>query len=107
MSKNQEIHGVVNRAKHQVERKPSGQHAYARGGAGSNHHVFGQQQAGSRKGPDKSPSTGKPDSRGPGKQFPRGGGEDRIFGGYSTPGQAGVTASTRSPQRSRTRDYHK
>ena len=107
MNKDQNLHNVVNRAKHQVERKPSGQHAYARGGAGSNHHVFGQQQAGSRKSSDKSPSTGKPDSRGPGQKFAKGGGEDRIFGGYAMPARPSMTVSNRPPERSRTRDYGK
>ena len=98
MNTDQKLHDVVNRAKHQVERKLSG----ARGG---HDRMFHQQNADPRV---RGGITGKPNSSGsPGKQFPRGGGEDRIFGGYSTPGQAGVTASTRSPQRSRTRDYHK
>lgn len=35
--------------------------------------MFGEQEAGSRKGPDKSPSTGKPDSSGPGEKFAEGG----------------------------------
>jgi hypothetical protein len=80
------------------------QRAFARGG---NDKMFGQQQAGNRKGPDKSPSTGKPDSSGPGKQFATPGGEDHIPGGYAMPAQPGVTATTRRPKRSNTRDYGK
>ena len=75
------------------------QRAFAKGGDTK---MFGAQGANK-----KTPGiTGKVDARPVGK-FGKGGAADRIFGGYSTPGQAGVTASTRSPQRSRTRDYHK
>jgi hypothetical protein len=51
--------------------------------------------------------TGKLDVRDPGQKFAKGGAEDRIFGGHAIPARPGVTASTKQPQRSRTRDYHK
>ena len=41
--------------------------------------MFGEQEAGSRKGEDKSPSTGKPDSSGPGEKFAAGG-SGKMFG---------------------------
>jgi hypothetical protein len=76
------------------------QRAFARGG---NDKMFGQQAANTKK-----PGiVGKVDQRGPGQKFATPGGEDRIFGGYATPAQPGVTATTRRGGRSRTRDYAK
>ena len=95
MNTDQKLHGVVDKKKHQHE-KP---HGFARGGDTK---MFGAQGANKKT----SGITGKVDARPVGK-FGKGGAADRIFGGYSTPAQAGVTANTRSPQRSRTRDYHK
>lgn len=40
---------------------------------GGNTPMFGEQEAGPRDGADKSPSTGKPDSSGPGEKFAEGG----------------------------------
>jgi hypothetical protein len=41
--------------------------------------MFGLQEAGSRNGDDRSPSTGKPDSSGPGEKFADGG-KNKMFG---------------------------
>jgi hypothetical protein len=82
---------------------------FARGG--HDQHMFGQQQAGSRKGSDKSPSTGKPDSRGPGQQFAGGVGAVPVRSAASTavPAAGGQTGNPRAPtgRRSPTRDYPK
>jgi hypothetical protein len=78
------------------------QRAYARGG---HDRMFNQQNADPRV---RGGITGKPNSSGgPGKQFPRGGGKDHIFGGHAAPAKPGVTATTRQPERSRTRNYGK
>jgi hypothetical protein len=55
--------------------------------------MFGIQEAGARNGPDKSPSTGKPDSHGPGDKFAEGG-SGKMFGfNPSVPAQAGITSA--------------
>ena len=55
--------------------------------------MFGEQEAGSRKGADKSPSTGKPDSSGPGEKFAEGG-STKMFGYQgSVPATAGQTSA--------------
>src|SRR5208282_156315 len=60
---------------------------------GGDTHMFGEQEAGSRKGPDKSPSTGKPDSSGPGEKFAAGG-STKMFGYQgSVPATAGQTSA--------------
>lgn len=58
--------------------------------------MFGEQEAGSRTSDDKSPSTGKPDSSGPGEKF-AGGGKTKMFGFHgATPAIAGITAPRES-----------
>jgi hypothetical protein len=60
---------------------------------GGNTPMFGEQEAGSRTGPDKSPSTGKPDSSGPGEKFAEGG-SGKMFGYQgSVPATAGKTSA--------------
>jgi hypothetical protein len=60
---------------------------------GGNTPMFGEQEAGSRKGPDKSPSTGKPDSSGPGEKFAAGG-SNKMFGyNPSKPATSGITSA--------------
>lgn len=55
--------------------------------------MFGEQEAGSRTGPDKSASTGKPDSSGPGEKFAEGG-KGKMFGFKgSASAQAGITSA--------------
>lgn len=55
--------------------------------------MFGEQEAGSRKGADKSPSTGKPDSSGPGEKFAEGG-PGKMFGyNPSKRATAGITSA--------------
>jgi hypothetical protein len=62
--------------------------------------MFGEQAAGSRNGQgaegtvsDKSPSTGKPDSSGPGAKF-AGGGSGKMFGyNPAKPATAGITSA--------------
>lgn len=55
--------------------------------------MFGEQEAGSRKGADKSPSTGKPDSSGPGEKFAEGG-STKMFGYQgSVPATAGISSA--------------
>jgi hypothetical protein len=55
--------------------------------------MFGEQEAGSRKGEDKSPSTGKPDSSGPGEKFAAGG-DGKMFGyNPAKTAQAGITSA--------------
>ena len=82
-------------------------HASAGGDAGSStektHNVefakggdtkmFGEQEAGPRTGADKSPSTGKPDSSGPGEKFAEGG-SGKMFGfNPAKPAQSGITSA--------------
>lgn len=63
---------------------------------GGNTKMFGEQEAGSRTGPDKSPSTGKPDSSGPGEKFAKGG-SNKMFGfSGALPATAGITAPRES-----------
>ena len=60
---------------------------------GGNTPMFGEQEAGSRTSADKSPSTGKPDSSGPGEKFAEGG-KGKMFGfSGALPAQAGITSA--------------
>ena len=60
---------------------------------GGNTHMFGKQEAGSRTSADKSPSTGKPDSSGPGAKFAAGG-SGKMFGFTgSLPARSGITSA--------------
>jgi hypothetical protein len=55
--------------------------------------MFGEQEAGARTGADKSPSTGKPDSSGPGEKFAEGG-KGKMFGfAGALPATAGITSA--------------
>jgi hypothetical protein len=55
--------------------------------------MFGKQEAGSRTSADKSPSTGKPDSSGPGEKFAEGG-KGKMFGFKgAAPAQSGITSA--------------
>jgi hypothetical protein len=55
--------------------------------------MFGKQVAGERTGSDKSPSTGKPDSSGPGAEFAKGG-SNKMFGFQgSVPARDGITSA--------------
>ena len=64
---------------------------FAKGG--SKNHMFGEQEAGPRDGADKSPSTGKPDSSGPGEKFAEGG-KGKMFGfAGAQPAEAGKTSA--------------
>ena len=63
---------------------------FAKGGTTK---MFGEQEAGERTGADKSPSTGKPDSSGPGQKFAEGG-STKMFGFQgSVPATAGQTSA--------------
>ena len=63
---------------------------FARGGST---HMFGEQEAGSRTDSNKSPSTGKPDSSGPGQEFAKGG-ATKMFGfAGSQPARDGITSA--------------
>jgi hypothetical protein len=63
---------------------------FAKGGTT---HMFGEQEAGSRKGEDKSASTGKPDSSGPGDKFAAGG-AGKMFGfNPAKTATAGITSA--------------
>ena len=55
--------------------------------------MFGEQEAGSRKGEDKSPSTGKPDSSGPGEKFAAGGSGKMFPYNPAKPVTAGITSA--------------
>jgi hypothetical protein len=55
--------------------------------------MFGEQEAGSRMHDDKSPSTGKPDSSGPGEKFAEGGSGKMFAFNPSVPAQAGITSA--------------
>ena len=58
--------------------------------------MFGEQEAGSRTSGDKSPSTGKPDDRGPGEKFAAGG-KNKMFGfAGALPATAGISAARES-----------
>ena len=58
--------------------------------------MFGEQEAGRRTGADKSPSTGKPDSSGPGEKFAEGG-KGKMFGfAGALPATAGISAARES-----------
>ena len=60
---------------------------------GGNTPMFGEQEAASRTGADKSPSTGKPDSSGPGEKFAQGG-SGKMFGfSGALPAQSGITSA--------------
>jgi len=60
---------------------------------GGDTHMFGEQEAGSRTGADKSPSTGKPDSSGPGDKFAEGG-KTKMFGFTGAlPARSGITSA--------------
>lgn len=66
---------------------------YAEGGDTK---MFGEQEAGSRTSADKSPSTGKPDSSGPGEKFAKGG-TGKMFGYTGAlPATAGISAARES-----------
>jgi hypothetical protein len=63
---------------------------------GGNTKMFGEQQAGGRTDGDKSPSTGKPDDRGPGEKFAEGG-KGKMFGfAGALPATAGISAARES-----------
>ena len=63
---------------------------FAKGGTTK---MFGEQEAGERDGSDKSPSTGKPDSSGPGDKFAAGG-STKMFGYQgSVPATAGISSA--------------
>jgi hypothetical protein len=63
---------------------------------GGTTHMFGEQEAGERTGADKSPSTGKPDSSGPGEKFASGG-KGKMFGfAGALPATAGISAARES-----------
>ena len=63
---------------------------------GGKTHMFGEQEAGSRESADKSPSTGKPDSSGPGEKFAEGG-KGKMFGFTGAlPATAGISAARAS-----------
>jgi hypothetical protein len=67
--------------------------AYAEGGDTK---MFGEQEAGSRTSADKSKSTGKPDSSGPGEKFASGG-KGKMFGFTGAlPATAGISAARAS-----------
>jgi hypothetical protein len=60
---------------------------------GGDTHMFGKQEAGSRTSADKGPSTGKPDSSGPGEKFAEGG-KGKMFGFQgSLPARDGITSA--------------
>jgi hypothetical protein len=60
---------------------------------GGTTHMFGEQEAGSRTAADKSPSTGKPDSSGPGEKYAEGG-TTKMFGFQgSVPARSGITSA--------------
>lgn len=60
---------------------------------GGDTHMFGEQVAGERTGADKSASTGKPDSSGPGAEFAKGG-SGKMFGfSGSLPARDGITSA--------------
>ena len=60
---------------------------------GGDKHMFGKQVAGDRDGADRSASTGKPDSSGPGEKFASGG-SNKMFGfAGAQPAQAGKTSA--------------
>lgn len=66
---------------------------YAEGG---DKHMFGEQVAGPRTGSDKSASSGKPDSSGPGEKFAKGG-SGKMFGYTGAlPATAGISAARES-----------
>lgn len=70
--------------------KQSHSQEFAKGG---DTHMFGKQVAGDRTGADKSASTGKPDSSGPGEKFAKGG-SNKMFGfAGSQPAQSGITSA--------------
>jgi hypothetical protein len=55
--------------------------------------MFGEQVAGSRTATDKTASTGKPDSSGPGEKFAKGG-SNKMFGfAGSQPARSGITSA--------------
>lgn len=63
---------------------------FAKGGTTK---MFGEQEAGSRVSADKSPSTGKPDSSGPGEKYAEGG-KGKMFGfNPAVTAQAGITSA--------------
>ena len=60
---------------------------------GGDTHMFGKQEAGSRTAADKGPSTGKPDSSGPGEKFAEGG-KGKLFGFTGAlPARDGITSA--------------
>src|SRR5208282_2911410 len=62
---------------------------FAKGGTTK---MFGEQEAGSRTSADKSPSSGKPDSSGPGEKFAEGG-KGKMFGFTGAlPATAGISS---------------
>ena len=69
---------------------------YAEGGSGGENKMFGEQQAGSRVGGDKSPSTGKPDDKGPGEKFAEGGKTKMFTFAGALPATAGISAPRES-----------
>lgn len=63
---------------------------FAKGGSTK---MFGEQGANERTGADKSPSTGKPDSSGPGAEFAKGG-SGKMFGFQgAVPARDGITSA--------------
>ena len=80
----------VNTASHVTRNESTKNTEFAKGG---DTHMFGEQVAGERTGADKSPSTGKPDSSGPGDKFAQGG-SNKMFGfAGSQPARAGITSA--------------
>jgi hypothetical protein len=55
--------------------------------------MFGEQEAGPRTGADKGPSTGKPDSSGPGDKFAAGGSGKMFPYNPAKPAVAGITSA--------------
>ena len=55
--------------------------------------MFGEQKAGQRTGDDKSPSTGKPDSSGPGDKFATGGAGKMFPYNPAKPATSGITSA--------------
>lgn len=60
---------------------------------GGNKAMFGEQVAGARDGSDKSASTGKPDSSGPGEKFASGGSTKMHGFAGSQAARAGITSA--------------
>jgi hypothetical protein len=80
----------VNTSSHVTRNEQTTNTTFAKGGTTK---MFGEQEAGSRTSADKSPSTGKPDSSGPGEKFAEGG-KGKMFGYQgSLPARDGITSA--------------